>query len=123
MAAKAATGNHCAVDPNIDTACIDRIADQIQKQRRTKQEVFSDVLPDSFIVNNYRIRQEDWGVVIDLASEKSGISFISDDAFLILKRFTIGKTYFTYDVLQDISQEDRTKFLKGMARRGILKFV
>jgi hypothetical protein len=123
MSAKAATGNHCAVDPNVNVKNIDKVAEQIQEQLRRKLKASSSSLPDNFIVNDYRIRIEECGAVIGTVSGALMTAIISDEALQVLKRFEVGKSYFTRDVLQDLSPVDKNNFLAGMANRKILQFV
>lgn len=122
MSAKKATGNHCEVDPNVNIESIDKIVVQIQEQLRNRQTVV-EALPDFFVVNKYRVRKEEWGAVIDSALGKSRTVLISNEAFLVLKSFDVGRTYATCEVMQDIPQVDRANFLIGMANRGVLRFV
>jgi radical SAM protein with 4Fe4S-binding SPASM domain len=123
MSAKSATGNHCAVDPNINVENIDKVARQIQEQLKMKQKASLETLPDSFVINNYRTRKEEYGVVIGTVSGPLATAIISDEALQVLKRFEVGKSYFTHDVLQDLSPMDKNNFLAGMAHRKILQFV
>ncbi|MDR2338059.1 MAG: hypothetical protein LBE20_05375 [Deltaproteobacteria bacterium] len=88
----------------------------------SRQTLSSTLLSTHFILQEYHVREEEWGAVVGTV-EGIGSHLVSSDTLALLRGFEVGKEYSTCGVLLNFSQIDKENFLKGMASRGLLKFV
>jgi radical SAM protein with 4Fe4S-binding SPASM domain len=119
MAAKTANGDYCSPDSRVNSDSIAQVEKQIREQMVSKHIEIT----GSFLIKDYRLRNEDFGAVIGSGFDYNSVSFISKEAVDVLSHFKIGRIYHTQEVMLKFSQKDKEAFFRSMVNHGVVQFV